>query len=122
MATILIVEDDEELQSMLKMMLQRSGHEVHLSPNGVDALYQVSYIKPELIVLDLMMPWASGDAVLGYVRSTSDVKHTRVLVLSAHPEGAKLANQLEADSFLPKPVDLQTFREHVDRLLQPAEE
>jgi DNA-binding response OmpR family regulator len=120
MATILIIEDDEDLQKMLQTVLERRGHEVIGSPNGVDALYQVSYYRPDLIILDLMMPWASGDAVLGFVRSTDELKRTRVLVVSAHPEGEKLAGQLEADGFLAKPVAMKVFCDHVETLLQSA--
>ena len=121
MAIILIVEDDKEMQDLLRLALARRGYEVYLSPNGVDALYQVSYHKPDLIILDLMMPWASGDAVLGFIRSTEQLKHTRVLVVSAHPNGAQIASQLQADDFLAKPVDITTFTTHVERLLASAE-
>jgi DNA-binding response OmpR family regulator len=121
MAIILIVEDDKELQDLLRLALSRRGYEVYLSPNGVDALYQVSYHKPDLIILDLMMPWASGDAVLGFIRSTEQLKHTRVLVVSAHPNGEQIARQLHADGFLAKPVDMSTFTSHVEKLLASVE-
>ena len=102
---------------MLQLILERDGHEVIGSLNGVDALYQASYHQPDLIILDLMMPWASGDAVLGFIRSTEHLKGVPVLVVSAHPNGARLARQLEADGFLAKPIDMSIFREQVDDLL-----
>jgi len=117
MATILIVEDDQELQTLMQLVLKRLGHEVYSSLNGVDALYQTSHYKPDLVILDLMMPWASGDAVLGFIRSTENLKKTRVLVISAHPNGAELAHQLDADGFLAKPVDMDMFTRSVARLL-----
>lgn len=120
MATILIVEDDEELQDLLELMLRRHGYEVQRSPNGVDALYQASQHKPDLILLDLMMPLASGDAVLGFIRSTKELERTPVIVVSAHPKGAELAQQLEADAFLAKPVDASTLTSYVDSLLAAA--
>jgi DNA-binding response OmpR family regulator len=117
MATILIVEDDEALQTLLELALTRAGYEVYLSPNGVDALHQASYYKPDLIVLDLMMPWASGDAVLGFVRSTEELRQTRVLVLSAHPEGRKISEQLSADGFLAKPVEMHVITDTIGDML-----
>jgi DNA-binding response OmpR family regulator len=117
MATILIVEDDKEMQDLFQIVLSRRGYEVYLSPNGVDALHQASQFKPDLILLDLMMPWASGDAVLGFIRSTDQLKSTRVLIVSAHPNGEQIAQQLEADGFLAKPVDMRTLASYVDRLL-----
>jgi two-component system alkaline phosphatase synthesis response regulator PhoP len=122
MTTILIVEDDKEMQELLQLALARRGYEVFLSPNGVDALYQISYHKPDLIILDLMMPWASVHAVLGFIRSTDQLKHTRVLVVSAHPNGEQIAAQLQADSFLAKPVDMPTFTSQVERLLASPEQ
>ena len=119
MTSVLIVEDDVELQAMLEMMLSRQGYEVHTAPNGVEALYCASSRQPDLIVLDLMMPMASGDTVLGFIRSTDTLKQTPVLVVSAHPRGAELAAQLDADDFLAKPVDMRTFTSRVDALLQP---
>lgn len=117
MATILIVEDDKEMQDLLQLVLSQRGYEVQLSPNGVDALHRVSQFKPDLILLDLMMPWASGDAVLGFIRSTDTLKSTRVLIFSAHPKGAQIAQQLNADGFLAKPVDISTLTSQVERLL-----
>lgn len=122
MSTILIVEDDKEMQDLLQLALARRGYEIYLSPNGVDALYQVSYHKPDLIILDLMMPWASGDAVLGFIRSTDQLKHTRVLVVSAHPNGEQIAEQLQADGFLAKPIDMPAFASQVERLLASTEQ
>jgi two-component system KDP operon response regulator KdpE len=117
MATILIVEDDQELLKMLQVGLKRMGHDIIGSPNGVDALYQAAYAKPDLVVLDLMMPWASGDAVLGFIRSTDALKGTRVLVLSAHPNGQQISEQLNADAYLAKPVDINTLRQNIESLL-----
>ncbi len=119
MPKILIVEDDEQLQQVLEMTLKRHGYEVHGSTNGVDAMVQASSLKPDLIVLDLMMPLASGDAVLGFLRSTESLKKTRVLVVSAHPKAATLADQLDADGFLAKPVEMQTLCSAIDQLLDP---
>ncbi len=117
MATIMVIEDDAELQTMLKLVLERHGFTVQQSPNGVDALYQVNYYKPDLIILDLMMPLASGDAVLGYIRSTREIRSTKVLVMSAHPNAQRLSQQLDADAFLAKPVEMLTLVTKVRELL-----
>lgn len=119
MTTIMIVEDDQAVQDMLAFALKRAGYEPILSPNGLDALYQATQLVPDLIILDLMMPWASGDAVLGFIRSTSVLKEVPVLVLSAHPKGEELARQLDANAFLAKPADLQAILNSVRQLLTP---
>ena len=121
MARILIVEDDSELQDMLTLWLQRRGYEVYGAQNGVEALYQAVYYQPDLIVLDLMMPMASGDAVLGFIRSTDSLRQTPVLVVSAHPKAPELAAQLGADDYLTKPVELSVLLARIEQLLQDTQ-
>ncbi len=120
MARILIVEDDTDLQEMLGLLLKRRGYEVFGAQNGVDALYQAVYYQPDLIVLDLMMPMAAGDAVLGFIRSTDNLRKTPVLVVSAHPKTAELAAQLEADAYLIKPVEVKELVARIEELLEKA--
>ncbi len=120
MARILIVEDDTELQGMLALLLKRHGYDVYSAQNGVEALYQAVYYQPDLIILDLMMPLASGDAVLGFIRSTDSLRNTPVLVVSAHPKAAELAAQLEADDYLTKPVEMKILLARIETLLQKA--
>jgi len=85
--------------------------------NGVEALYAVKHYHPDLIILDLMMPMASGDLVLGFIRSTDELKKIPVLVVSAHHDIESLAQQYEADGFLKKPASMEDFRMAVNMLL-----
>jgi CheY-like chemotaxis protein len=117
MAKILLVDDEPDMVEVWKLFLRRSGHEFSQAHNGLEALDIVQQFMPDLIILDLMMPNASGDMVLGLVRSTPSLSHTRVLVVSAHHEAGKLAQDLKADGFLTKPVHLEQFRSEVERLL-----
>ena len=64
------------------MMLIRHGYEVHRSPNGVDALYQATQHKPDLILLDLMMPELDGFGVLEAMREREATREIPVIVLS----------------------------------------
>lgn len=116
MALILVVEDQMELRQMFAMMLQHLGHEVIEAADGSAGLNQLR-LKPDLVILDLSMPVASGDIVLGYIKSTPDLAHTRVVVVSAHPNAEAIARQLGADGFLGKPVSLDQITEAVDAAL-----
>ena len=118
MTRILIVEDDEGLLKMMQMVLQRAGYEVLAAADGMDGIRQATQLKPELIVLDLMMPWAAGDAVLGFIRATKTLQKIRVVVVSAHPNAKQIAQQLGADCFLPKPVDMHTLAQEVKSVLE----
>ncbi|NJL95428.1 MAG: response regulator [Anaerolineae bacterium] len=120
MARILIVEDDDELRLLWEMFLKRAGHEVYQAVDGLEALYQARYYEPDLIVLDLMMPTASGDLVLGFVRSTAELRNTPVLVVSAHHNTASLAEQYEADAYLKKPFSVDDFDRAIKSVLKIA--
>lgn len=117
MAKILVVDDEPDMIEVWMLFLKRSGHEIIQANDGLEALYLAQAHSPQLIILDLMMPTAGGDLVLGFIRSTDALKGTRVLVISAHPRGENLARSLEADGFLPKPVHLDDFKAAVEHLL-----
>ena len=116
MAQILIVEDHADMRDIYKTLLERMGHEVHVARDGVEGLHQLRS-RPDLVILDLSMPVASGDVVLGFIRSTPELKRIKVVVISALPQAEKLAEQLDADLCLNKPVDLADVKKAVERLL-----
>lgn len=117
MAKILLVDDEPDMLDVWMLFLRHSGHEVIRAADGAEALDLVQSFQPDLIILDLMMPTASGDMVLGIIRSTPSLTNTRVLVISAHPKGAKIAEDFGADGYLAKPIHLDQFQEAVNRLL-----
>lgn len=117
MARILLVDDEDDMLDVWSLFLRHSGHEVLKASDGAEALEIALSFTPDLVVLDLMMPMASGDMVLGIIRSTPSLVDTKVLVVSAHPKGAKLASDFGADGFLAKPVHLGQFQSEIKRLL-----
>lgn len=120
MSNILIVDDDGDLRNIWELYLRRMGHEVHHAVNGVEALYMARDYQPDLVVLDLMMPMASGDLVLGFIRSTDELRRIPVLVVSAHHDLEDLAEQYQADAYLRKPVGMQEFQNAVTALISAS--
>ncbi len=118
-SVILLVEDDDELRHLWELYLRPLGVDVHHAQDGLQALYQAQAHLPDLVVLDLMMPTASGDLVLGFLRSTDSLKNIPVLIVSAHQNIAALAQQYDADGYLQKPVSMDEFREAVLRMINP---
>ena len=116
MAQILIVEDHADMRDIYKTLLVRMGHDVLVARDGSEGLNQLRS-HPDLVILDLSMPVASGDLVLGFIRSTPELKRIKVIVISALPQAEKLAEQLQADACLNKPVDLADVKKEVERLL-----
>ena len=117
MSRILIVEDDESLIMMLDIALRPLQHEVIRCPNGADAVPMIRAHQPDLVILDLMMPSAAGDTVLGAIRADGEISDTTVIVMSAHPKGESIAQAAGADLFVAKPVDIRSFRETISQLL-----
>jgi two-component system alkaline phosphatase synthesis response regulator PhoP len=117
MAKILLVDDEPDMVQVWKLFLQRDGHVLEEAHDGLEALHIIKTFIPDLIILDLMMPMAAGDLVLGYLRSTPELSNTRVIVVSAHPRGDQLAIDLHSDGYLKKPVQMERFMDEVNRIL-----
>jgi CheY-like chemotaxis protein len=119
MAAVLIIEDQMDLRNLFKMVVEQMGHTVSAVQNGVEGLHGLK-AHPDLVILDLSMPVASGDVVLGFIRSTPELARTRVMIISAHPNAESVARDLGADLCLPKPVSVHQIMDGVNSLLEQA--
>ena len=82
MKTILFVEDDAVIIQAYRMGLERAGFRVEVAKDGLDAMKILLLLKPNLVLLDLMMPKLNGADVLKYIRSNPALKATPVIILS----------------------------------------
>ncbi len=101
---ILLVEDDTALASVYKSRLELEGFEVDQVGNGELALSRVVEYKPDLVVLDAMMPKVNGFDVLDIIRNTPETTNVRVIMLTAlsQPKDKERAEALGADDYLVK--------------------
>lgn len=101
---ILLVEDDTALASVYKSRLELEGFEVSQVANGELALSNAIEFKPDLIVLDAMMPKINGFDVLDILRNTPETTNIRVIMLTAlsQPTDKERAKELGADDYLVK--------------------
>ena len=101
---ILLVEDDEVLASVYRARLELEGFEVREVHNGEDALTATLEYKPDLILLDAMMPKISGFDVLDILRNTPETMNTRVIMLTAlsQDKDRQRAESLGVDDYLVK--------------------
>jgi two-component system phosphate regulon response regulator PhoB len=101
---ILLVEDDDALASVYLTRLQAEGFETHRVANGEDALAEALTYKPDLVVLDVMMPKVSGFDVLDIFRNTPETANLKVIMLTALSQESdkERANSLGADDYLVK--------------------
>ncbi len=101
---ILLVEDDTALASVYRSRLELEGFEIAEVHNGEDALSKAIEFRPDLIVLDAMMPKISGFDVLDILRNTPETTNMRVVMLTAlsQPKDKQRAEELGADDYLVK--------------------
>ena len=101
---ILLVEDDAALANVYKTRLEMEGFDVRHVDNGEDALTNAREYRPDLIVLDVMMPKINGFDVLDLLRNTPDTMGMRVIMMTAlsQAKDKERAEQLGADDYLVK--------------------
>jgi DNA-binding response OmpR family regulator len=101
---ILLVEDDTALAAVYRSRLEFEGFEINEVHNGEDALSAAMSFKPDLILLDAMMPKISGFDVLDILRNTPETTNIRVIMLTAlsQPKDKERAEQLGVDDYLVK--------------------
>jgi DNA-binding response OmpR family regulator len=101
---ILLVEDDTALAAVYKSRLELEGFEIREVNNGEEALSAAIEFKPDLVLLDAMMPKISGFDVLDILRNTPDTAGIRVIMLTAlsQPKDKERAESLGVDDYLVK--------------------
>jgi DNA-binding response OmpR family regulator len=101
---ILLVEDDEGLAGVYITRLDIEGFEVRRVPNGEDALAAALEFKPDLILLDVMMPKVNGFDVLDILRNTPETTNVKIVMLTALSQEAdrKKAEEMGVDDYLVK--------------------
>lgn len=101
---ILLVEDDDSLANVYLTRLQAEGFDVKRVPNGEDALAGTLQYRPDLILLDIMMPKVSGFDVLDILRNTPEVGNVKIIMLTALSQDSDVerAKKLGVDDYLVK--------------------
>ena len=117
---ILIVDDDEELVELISDVLERDGRfEVRTANNGFDAGMMVKEYRPDLIVLDVMLPDINGKEVCQRVRSDKTMDDVRIICISGMVEEDKVGELrlAGADDFMHKPFEVEKLIERMCQLL-----
>jgi DNA-binding response OmpR family regulator len=114
---ILIADDEPHIVTALEFLLVHSGYEVDVARNGDEALAQIRSGRPDLVLLDVMMPVRSGYEVCREVRATPELAGTKVVMLSAKGAQGDVGRGMEAgaDLYITKPF---SNRELIDKIRQ----
>lgn len=117
---ILVVEDDPRVVVFIVDQLEYLGFEVIVARNGVEGLEQAQKAKPDLIVLDVMMPEMDGYEVCHRLKSSPETEHIPILMLTAKGQLEDKVRGFDkgVDDYLPKPYDKAEFEARVKALLK----
>ena len=118
-AKVLVVDDDEDIRSLLRVLLERAGAVVFEAPDGRDGLREFHARRPDLVILDVSMPEIDGWQMLDRIRDMSDVP---VLMLTARADELERVRGLQAgaDDYVVKPFGKQELIARVQALLRRA--
>jgi len=108
LAKILIVEDDATIRTILEMALMGAGFkEISSSGRGDDGISEARRLKPDLVLLDLMLPGLDGFTVARRIRETPELAATKIIMLTARTQNEDIVRGLEcgADDYVTKPFD-----------------
>ncbi|MEL6931376.1 MAG: response regulator [Cyanobacteria bacterium J06600_6] len=118
-SSILIVEDNDDIQLLFQMILESEGYEVNIASNGAEALESLETVCPQLILMDIMMPGISGIEVARNIKQQQDYESLPILLISAVDRlQDRQFNYSKASDILYKPFDLDDLVFKVDRLLK----
>ncbi len=117
MAEVLVVEDEEDVRRLVRVLLERAGHGVREASNGIEALRMLQSSTPDLVVLDVTMPELDGWQTLERIRDLTEVP---VLMLTARAGELDKVRGLKggADDYVTKPFGRQELLARVEALLR----
>ncbi len=121
MKNILVVDDEFDLTGTLQAILEGEGYRADVCPNGREALERLRTAKPDLVLMDVMMPALSGLEVLQSMRQTAGFDKVPVVLMSVIPPRLK-QDDYGWQAFLRKPFSLHTLVATVERLIGKAEQ
>lgn len=119
---VVIVDDDDDMRELMGMLL-RGRYEVTTAADGAAGLAAIRSVRPDLIVLDLLMPVMHGFEVCRRLRADPELKSTRILIASSKSYQHDVRTAVEetgADGYIVKPFEVSAFIRAVDDMAEAA--
>jgi len=121
---VLIVDDDPDMVETVGMMLESKGYEVGKAYDGVEGEESIRKRRPDVLVLDVMMPRKNGYVLCAELKKNKETKSIPVILLTAVGEAVPSTSYshadgkaTEAEDYIPKPVDAHVLIESIERLI-----
>lgn len=119
---ILVADDEPPILRLMEFILAREGHQMLVAVNGEEALAQVAEHKPDLILLDIMMPRVDGYEVVRRLRADPDLSSIPIIMLSAKAQDADVQKGVDVgvNEYVTKPFSPPHLVEVVNKYLKPT--
>jgi CheY-like chemotaxis protein len=119
-ATVLIAEDHEDSRDALCTLLEAFGYHVHLAANGYEAVAEARAVRPDLILMDMMMPGMDGLEATRTLRSDPDFPRIPIVAVTAMEGARDRVLAAGCDDWVAKPLDIRSFLARLPVWLAPA--
>ena len=118
MADILVADDTRAIRSALSILLEEEGHAVRLAANGLEALAEYRKKRPDLLLLDVMMPKKNGYQVLRQIREEDPALPVMILSAKGSPADVAWGLDLGSDDYLPKPFSNEVLISRINAIFR----
>lgn len=121
---ILLIEDEEDIAALIKLQAELSGYKLHVEVDGINGYRAIEREKPDLVILDIMLPGENGLDVCRKMKSLPELKNIPVLILSAKGEELDIVLGLElgADDYVQKPFSPKVLFSRIKAILRRGKE
>lgn len=121
---LLLIEDEEDIAALIKLQAEISGYKLHVEVDGLNGLRAVEREKPDLVILDIMLPGQSGLDVCRKIKTNPELKDIPVIIISAKSEelDVVLGLELGADDYVAKPFSPKVLFSRVRAVLRRGKE
>jgi len=117
---VLVVEDEPDILMLLRVVLEMNGYEAALAADGETAIERFDAERPDLVLLDLMLPVIDGWAVLAEMRTRPSPPPVIICSAARSARDVEVAADRGAEAILPKPLDMDLLLETIERALSSA--
>jgi len=119
---VLVADDEEDIKVVLRMFLEAVGYEVVTAFDGLDALEQIKSTKPDVVLMDIMMPVIDGIEVVRQMKATPGIRDIPVVMLTAAAQSDMVERAIQAGAadYIVKPFEPETVQKAIEKVLGTA--
>jgi DNA-binding response OmpR family regulator len=118
---ILVIDDDPDIGTMIKMILEYKGYFVTVAERAEQAIEVLKNNDFNLIIMDMLLSGVNGTDLCSEFKKDSSIAHIPIIMISAHPNAKEICLQAGADEFISKPFDMQDILSKIDHLIHRSQ-